>query len=180
VVVDDALEPAERVLLIFTMPPPVLAADDAGNAYVGWKDARHGDADVFVARSRDAGAHWSQPVRVNDDPTGNGKSQLLPQLDVAPGGRVDAVFLDRRDSDHNVDQHVYYAASADRGESFGANQQLTRFASSSQVGQRYAIKSARGRAVLGVRVGVVAHPRGAPGAWPGTRHPPPHTPELSR
>jgi hypothetical protein len=175
VVVDDALEPAERVLLIFTMPPPALAADDAGNAYVGWKDARHGDADVFVARSRDAGAHWSEPVRVNDDPTGNGKSQLLPQLDVAPGGRVDAVFLDRRDSDHNVDQHVYYAASTDRGESFGANQQLTRFASSSQVGQRYAIRSARGRADLGRRLGLVAQRDGALVAWPDSRHALPQT-----
>jgi hypothetical protein len=169
-VVDDALEPAQRVLLIFTMPPPALAADDADNVSVGWDDARHGDRDGFVARAHDAGASWQGPVRLNDDPRGNGKAQLLPELGVAPNGRVDAVFLDRRDSDDNVMQHTYYAASTDHAASFGDNVRLTRFASSSEMGQRYVVTSARGRADLGRGLDVLASDGGALAAWPDSRH----------
>lgn len=174
-VVDDGLEPAERVLLIFTMPPPALAADNSGNVYVAWDDARHGDADVFSARSRDGGASWHDPVRVNDDATGTGKAQLLPQLAVAPNGRLDAVFLDRRHSDNNVDQHALYATSEDHGASFGPNVRLTRFSSSSQVGQRYVVQSARGQADLGRGLGLVAEEDSALAAWPDSRHALPQT-----
>lgn len=169
VVVDDEVKPAERVLLIFTMPPPALAVGDGGHVHVAWQDARHGDADVLAARSGDGGARWQAPVRVNDDPTGNGKTQLLPQLAVAPDGRVDAMFLDRRDSDDDIRQHTYYAASTDHGATFGANVRLTRFPSSSQTGQRYAVSPLR-RADPGRGLALVADEDGALAAWPDTRH----------
>lgn len=170
VVVDDQLAPPERVMLIFTMPPPTLAADDAGNVYTAWHDARNGDWDVFTAASDDQGATWGEPVRVNDDPQGNGKHQLLPQLTVAPKGRLDVVFFDRRGTENNVFQHVVYAASADHGESFSSNQRLTRFPSNSQVGGQYAVPSARGKFDLGVRLGLLADDAGVLAAWPDSRH----------
>lgn len=170
VVVDGQLVPPERVMLIFTMPPPALAADDNGNVYTAWHDARNGDWDVFAAASRDQGATWGQPVRVNDDERGNGKHQLLPQLGVAPDGRLDAVFFDRRDAENNIAQHVFYAASTDHGQRFSENRRLTRFPSSSRVGAQYAVTSALGKFDLGLRLGLVAGETRSLAAWPDTRH----------
>lgn len=175
VVVDDALVPPERVMLIFTMPPPAVAADDAGNFYTAWHDARNDDWDAFLAASHDDGATWTEPVRLNDDPTGNGAHQLLPELAVAPGGRVEAVFFDRRDDADNLAQHVYYAASTDHGETFGSNVQVTRFPSRSDIGARYAVPSAQGKVELGLGLGLVADEDGALAAWPDMRHALPST-----
>jgi hypothetical protein len=170
VVVDDGLVPPERVMLIFTMPPPTVAADDAGNVYTGWHDARNGDWDAFAARSPDGAKSWQAPVRLNDDPRGNGAHQLLPQLAVAPNGRVEAVFFDRRDDPENVAQHVYYAASTDHGATFGSNVQVTRFPSRSGIGARYAVPSARGKVELGLGLALRAQETAALAAWPDMRH----------
>lgn len=175
VVVDDALVPPERVMLIFTMPPPAVAADDAGNVYTAWHDARNDDWDAFAAASHDRGASWTGPVRLNDDPTGNGAHQLLPELAVGSDGRVEAVFFDRRDDADNIAQHVYYAASTDRGETFGSNVQVTRFPSRSDIGARYAVPSAQGQIELGLGLSLVADEDGALAAWPDMRHALPST-----
>lgn len=175
VVVDDALVPPERVMLIFTMPPPALAADESGNVYTAWHDDRNDGWDVFVARSHDQGASWHGPIRANDDPPDSGSHQLLPAFDVAPNGRVDAVFFDRRDDPDNLRQHLYYAASTDRGESFGPNVRLTRFASSSRAGAQYAVPSAEGKVEFGLGLALVSENDGALAAWPDTRHAQPGT-----
>ena len=39
---------------------------------------------------------WSAPVRLNDDPVGNGIDQFQPQVSVAPNGRVAVMWFDRR------------------------------------------------------------------------------------
>lgn len=175
VVVDDELRPPGRVMLIFTMPPPALATDEDGNVYVAWHDARNGDWDVFAAASSDAGRSWSGPVRVNDDAERNGRHQLLPQVAVAPGGRVDVVFFDRREDENNVHQHVYYASSTDRGASYGANVRLTRFSYNSKNGAKYAVPSAQGLYDLGTRLGLAADDTRTLAAWPDGRHPMPGT-----
>jgi hypothetical protein len=61
---------------------PVTKVDNSNSAhrgtiYVNWIDERNGDPDVFLIYSRDGGATWSQPVRVNDDKVKNGKAQFL-------------------------------------------------------------------------------------------------------
>jgi hypothetical protein len=170
VVVDDAVVPPERVMLIFTMPPPAVAADEDGNVYAAWHDGRNDDWDAFAARSHDDGASWSGPVRINDDPDGGGAHQLLPQVSVAPDGRLDAVFFDRRKDSDNVAQHVYYAASQNRGQSFGSNVAVTRFSSSSQAGAQYAVPSAQGKVELGLGLALRSQNDGALAAWPDTRH----------
>jgi hypothetical protein len=76
--VDDHVVPTERVLLIFTMPPPSMVIDRKGHIVVAWHDARNGDWDVFTRSSTDGGRTWSVARRVNDDPTGNGASRLPP------------------------------------------------------------------------------------------------------
>ncbi len=62
---------------------PVTAADISsgpyrGTVYVNWADLRNnggrdGDADIFLSRSNDGGRTWSEPLRVNQDPMGNGR-----------------------------------------------------------------------------------------------------------
>ena len=102
---------------------PVTGVDlsmgpDRGSVYVNWIDNRNGDLDVFVAASRDGGETWEQPVRVNDDPVGNGKAQLFTWMAVDPvDGSVNVVFLDRRNTT-GMAQEVTVARSADGGRTF--------------------------------------------------------------
>jgi hypothetical protein len=67
-----------------------------GNLYIAWADYRNGDADIYFTRSTDGGSTWAAPVRLNDDPLGNGVDQFQPQVSVAPNGRVAVMWFDRR------------------------------------------------------------------------------------
>lgn len=76
---------------------PALAVSPAnGDLFAAWADYRSGDADILLSRSRDGGATWSAPRRMNDDPPDNGIDQIHPQLAVAPNGRVSLMWMDRR------------------------------------------------------------------------------------
>lgn len=77
---------------------PIPAFDrDTGTFYAVWHDNRHGDLDVFFARSDD-GQAWSDPVRLNDDELGNRVGQYYPQISLAPDGRIDVAWYDYRDN----------------------------------------------------------------------------------
>lgn len=89
-----------------------------GTLYVNWVDNRNGDHDVFVMSSRDGGETWSQPVRVNDDLTGNGKDQFLTWMAVDPvDGAINVVFYDRRNQE-GTNTTVTLARSVDGGKTF--------------------------------------------------------------
>lgn len=169
-VVDDQIVPPERVMLIFTMPPPSLVADSDGDVYAAWHDARNGDWDAFVARSPDAGSSWDEPRRLNDDAIGNGRHQYLPRLAVSAGGRLDAAFYDRRADVENIETHVSFTFSTDGGSSFARNQQLTSAPSYPEVGQRYSVVSAEGLVEFGARLGLLSRPSTALAAWTDTRN----------
>ena len=68
-------------------------------------------ADALLRRSADDGARWGPVRRLNDDPVGNGRTQYLPRLSMAPDGRLDAMFYDRRDDDEDVLNNVSYTYS---------------------------------------------------------------------
>ncbi len=81
-----------------------------------WSDFRSRDSDVLFSKSTDGGASWSQPVRVNTDPVGNGRHQFFPEvtsdgiiLDIGPyfDNRLDPMKLD-----------VFLARSTDQGVTF--------------------------------------------------------------
>ena len=76
--------------------PGFAISPSNGNLYIVWSDYRHGDADIYFTRSTDEGATWDTPVRLNDDPIGNGMDQFQPQVNVAPNGRVAVMWFDRR------------------------------------------------------------------------------------
>jgi hypothetical protein len=171
VVVDPAVVPPGRVMLVFTMPPPSVAAGEGGWVYAAWYDNRNGDWDVFLRRSADGGVTWSKPTRINDDPLHDGRSQYLPRLSVAPGGRLDAIWYDRRGNVQNRGNDVYYAYSTDHGATFSRNIKLTSLDSDSQIGQVYDIPSALGPPLLkefGSRIALLSEPSGALAAWTDT------------
>ena len=171
VTVDDDVRPVDRVMLVFTMPPPSLAAGDDGRLFVAWHDARHGDWDVLLRASSDGGRTWGPVVRLNDDRKGNGRHQYLPRLAVSPDGRLDAVFYDRRLDPRNVRNHVFLTSSGDGGLTFAPNLRLTTESSNHRVGVQYpGIPSARGQFEHGSRLALLAERRGTVAAWTESRH----------
>ena len=99
---------------------PQIAIDrNNKRLYVTWSDYRNGDLDVFIATSGDGGKHWTDPVRVNNDPVHNGAEQFFQWLAVDPtDGSIDVVFYDRRGDPQNRKQIVVLARSTDGGRSF--------------------------------------------------------------
>jgi hypothetical protein len=89
-----------------------------GTIHVNWADLRNGDPDIFHMSSSDGGETWTKPLRVNDDPKGNGKEQFFTWMAVDPSdGSVNIVFFDRRDSD-DTKTSVIVARSIDGGKTF--------------------------------------------------------------
>ena len=76
---------------------------------------KHTDTDVFLSNSTDGGRHWVGPVRVNQDTLGNNKDQWFPWVAVAPNGRVDVVFYDRRGDPNDKLAHTFLSRSTDGG-----------------------------------------------------------------
>ncbi len=99
---------------------PSIAADISGgsmngNIYLSWCDNRNGDADVFISRSTDHGTTWSSPVRVNNDPVGNGKCQCWPWIAVNSTGKIAILYYDCRNTPNNNTIEAWMARSSDGG-----------------------------------------------------------------
>lgn len=168
-VAEPSVIPAERVMLIFTMPPPSIVAN-AERVCVGWTDARFGDADVFIRCSAARDQTWSEAQRLNDDPRGNGSRQFLPYLAFAPNGRLDAIFYDRRRNVENIGNDVSYVWSNDGGRSFKGNLRVSSDPSDSRIGPQYAVKSAEGMVEIGSRIGLWSTNGGILAAWADSRN----------
>jgi hypothetical protein len=97
---------------------------DTNQIYVNYTDYNAGDADIRVMRVQDKGDRFEVQgiTRVNDD--GPGSDQFFPFITVAPGGRVDLCFQDRRYAPGNALIFTTCAFSQDAGLSF-ANRQVT-------------------------------------------------------
>ena len=164
-VVEDRLTPAER-FIAFVPPFPSLAVDGRrGRIYAAFHDARLGAADVWVWSLRPGAADWSEPVRVNDTPRGDATAQYLPKLAVAPDGRLDVVYYDRRDDRDNVLNEVSLQSSTDGGATFTPSLRL----SSRPFDSRIGLGSERDLPDLGSRLGLVAGDNRALAVWTDTR-----------
>ena len=165
-VVDDAIVPTER-FIVFTPPFPSLAADrDSGKVYAAFHDGRDGDADVRLWSLASGAGDWSAPVRVNDTRRGDGTAQYLPELSVAPNGRLDVLYYDRRADRANVLNDVSLQASFDEGKTFLPRVKLSDRAFSSRIG--FGVE--RNLADLGSRLALLSTDDRAYAAWTDTRN----------
>jgi hypothetical protein len=79
-----------------------------GNLYVCWTN--HGvpglntgnDIDCYMIKSSDGGTTWSAPIRINQDPIGQGKTHYFPWVTCdQANGYVSVVFYDNRNVANN-------------------------------------------------------------------------------
>jgi hypothetical protein len=161
----DEIVPSER-FIAFTPPFPSVAVDeDSGRVYAGFHDSRLGDADVMVWSLPSGTNEWEGPVRVNDTPRGDNTSQYLPKLAVAPDGRLDVLYYDRRADRRNVMNEVSFQYSLDDGKEFAKRIRLSDRAFDSRIG----FGSERGLPDLGSRLGLLSTDDRALGVWTDTR-----------
>ena len=78
-------------------------------------------SDVMFVRSTDGGGTFSAPLRINDDAVNHAKWHWFGTLSVAPGGRIDAVWYDMRNSPNNVTSQLFYSYSTDGGNTWSPN-----------------------------------------------------------
>lgn len=76
------------------------------------------DADVMVIKSTDGGTTWGNPIRVNQDPVGNGKDQFQQQLAITPSGQLNMMWFDRRNDPANFYIDTFFARSNDGGQTW--------------------------------------------------------------
>ena len=105
---------------------PTMACDlsngpYSGNLYVTWTNIgvpgqnTGNDRDVYLIKSSDGGATWSDPIRVNQDPIGQGKAHYFPWVAVDPSnGILSIVFYDNRNTNANQAE-AWVATSNDGG-----------------------------------------------------------------
>jgi len=76
-----------------------LLADPSDGAHLAFcfLNSTFGDLDVFVIESHDSGSTWGAPIRVNDDPQGNGVMQDLVWGSFDTDGDLAVTWRDRRD-----------------------------------------------------------------------------------
>jgi hypothetical protein len=164
-VVERRLVPTER-LIAFIPPFPSLAIDQrSGRLYAAFHDGRLGDADVWVWTLGPGATTWRGPVRVNDTPRRDRTSQYLPRLAVAPDGRLDVLYYDRRRDPRNERNEVSLQSSTDEGQSFTGRLALSGRSFDSKVG----FGGERGLPDLGSRLGLVSDDARALAVWPDTR-----------
>ncbi len=83
------------------------------------------ETDIYYVRSTDGGATWSEAKVLNDDDPAKFNSSLLPNIKVAPNGRLDAVWFDTRDDPGVTANDVYHSSSTDNGNTWSKNNRVT-------------------------------------------------------
>ncbi|MDP1849066.1 MAG: sialidase family protein [Solirubrobacteraceae bacterium] len=163
-VVDTQIAPIGR-FLVFLPPAPSVAIDDDGRLYAAFQDDRLGDPDVNLWTLEPGASKWNGPRRVNDTRRRDGTAQYLPRLAVAPDGRLDVLYYDRRADAENVMNHVSLQSSFDHGESFTSALRLSSQAFDSTIG----FGRKEGLPDLGSRLALISSDRAALGVWTDTR-----------
>ena len=108
---------------------PVAAVDISegpyrGAIYVVWANIgvpgvnTGNDIDVYMIRSFDGGSTWSNPIRVNQDPPGLGKTHFFPWITCDPvTGNISIVFYDDRNTT-SAQCETWVATSFDGGDTW--------------------------------------------------------------
>ena len=96
----------------------VGAGPCAGKVFVAWATDPGGiDVDIYFSSSpTGAAGTWTAPVRVNQDPIGNGRDQWAPQMTVDPvTGTIVISYFDRRLDPTNTAIQTWASTSIDCG-----------------------------------------------------------------
>ncbi len=100
-----------------------------GTGYVFWPDGRFDPAgsDILFSRSTDGGSSWSEPIRINDNPEGQGVGVDQPWAATGDNGIVAVIWRDRRGGGTGSDApfEIYAAVSWNGGDSFPPNTKLS-------------------------------------------------------
>jgi hypothetical protein len=103
------------------MAVDISGGENNGNIYIVWANVgvpginTGSDVDVYLAISEDQGTTWSTPVRVNQDPIGQGSKHYFPWITCDPEtGDLSIVFYDDRNVGGSQCE-VYCANSFDGG-----------------------------------------------------------------
>jgi len=83
------------------------------------------ESDVVYKQSTDGGKTWSAPRIVNDDNPKDLFGQFIPNIAVAPNGRLDVAWWDTRSDPGTRSNDVYYSSSSDNGKTWSKNVRVT-------------------------------------------------------
>jgi len=165
-VVDSRIAPVTRFVAFVPRLPSLAVDPRSGRVYAAYEDRRNGDPDVMEWSLGAGDARWHGPVRVNDTPLHDGRAQYMPRLSVAPGGRLDAIYYDRRDDPRNRRNAVSLQSSFDGGRTFDARVALSDRSFDSRIG----FGSERGLADLGSRLASLSTADRTLALWTDTRN----------
>jgi hypothetical protein len=84
-----------------------------------------GLATIFYLRSTDGGANWTEPKVIPDSDPAKLQGSYIPNIAVAPNGRVDVVWWDTRADPGIRANDVYYSYSTDSGSTWSKNIRVT-------------------------------------------------------
>jgi len=82
-------------------------------------------ATIFYLRSTDGGKTWTAPKVLADDDPKNLNGKYIPNISLAPNGRVDVAWWDTRDDPGIRSNDVYYTYSTDNGTTWAKNIRIT-------------------------------------------------------
>jgi hypothetical protein len=163
-VAGQGLVPIQRFLVFLPEFPSVAVARD-GRVYAAYHSAGLGDADVWLWSLAPGASSWTGPTRVNDTRRRDGTAQYLPKLGVAPDGRLDVLYYDRRSDRRNLLNQVSLQSSFDHGTTFAPAIRLSSRPSDSRIG----FGAKEGLPDLGSRLALISTDRAALGLWTDTR-----------
>jgi len=93
-----------RVNSFPSMTVDISGGPNNGNIYIVWANIgvpgvnTGPDIDVYMIKSTNEGSTWSSPVRINQDPSGQGKEHFFPWITCDPEtGTLSVIFYDDRD-----------------------------------------------------------------------------------
>lgn len=75
------------------------------------------DPDIILFRSTNKGLTWTTGIRVNQDQFNNGKTQFFPAITVDPGGGINILYFDDRNTT-NDSSGVFLSRSTDGGDTW--------------------------------------------------------------